>query len=84
MNRNQSARAEARQQARLEAEQAMLEIISGFPGSEERARLYATAAAHHAHELQRLRVASYRNALRRDRDQIRRDLGLVKTPYGWE
>jgi hypothetical protein len=31
-------------------------------------------------ESQRIR----RNSRRRERDQAMRDLGLVKTPYGWE
>ena len=26
----------------------------------------------------------YRARMRRARDQVRRDLGLTKTPYGWE
>lgn len=37
-----------------------------------------------AREAVREVARKHRNATRRARDQARRDLGLVRTPYGWE
>lgn len=48
-------------------------LVARFPEKEERAKLIRREAS---------RLRRNRNA--RERNQARRDLGLKKTPYGWE